>query len=162
YDTVERLLASRKCSLRIRLYTDGHKVVTLKLREVSRAHDMRARPEVEEAFGPEARDDAVWGSLPARLGRQCADDLGLVPDITLAPRGHVLRCSQEQRLFDVALDSVTLPNFGGYQRLLVEIELVEGTVTDLRHLGAALLRLPTVRPSQGGKRAHARDHIDRL
>jgi len=162
YDTAERMLASRRCSLRVRRYSDGRKLVTLKLREVSKAHDVRARPELEEAFGPDAADAAIWGSLPARLGRQCADDLDLVPDITLATRRHVLRCALDSRVFDVALDSVTLPNFGGYQRLLVEIELIEGTVADLRQLGAAFLRLPTVHPSLGGKRAHAREYIDRL
>jgi hypothetical protein len=162
YDTVERLLATRKCSLRVRRYSDGHKVVTLKLREVSKAHDVRARPEVEEAFGPDARDDVIWASLPARLGRQCADDLELVQDLTLATRRHVLRCQEDGRAYDVALDSITLPNFGEYQRQVVEVELLQGTVADLRAFAAALLRLPGVRASLGGKRAHARDYIDRL
>src|SRR5262245_32731000 len=86
YDTADHLLASRKCSLRLRRLADGRSVVTLKLREVSRAHDVRARPELEASFEPEADQVAIWSSLPARLARQCADDHELGPDLVLATR----------------------------------------------------------------------------
>jgi inorganic triphosphatase YgiF len=161
FDTVGRLLAERKYSLRTRRFPDGRTVVTLKFPEVSKSDALRARPELEEVFGPGVEDATIWASLPARLGRECADDEPLMPDLYLATRRHVLRCSDGVQVFDVALDLVTLPNFSDYARPVIEIEIVEGTRSDLLRLGGMLSRLPTVHPSQGGKRAHARAHMER-
>ncbi len=161
YDSGNRLLAERKYSLRIRRYPDGRSVMTLKFPEVSREDVLRARPELEEVFAPGASDETLWASLPARLGRECADDQPLGPDMFLATRRRVIRCAEGARVVDVALDVVTLPNFSDYLRRVVEVELVEGSRADLLLFGAALARLPSVKPSQGGKRAHARAHMER-
>jgi inorganic triphosphatase YgiF len=161
FDTAGRLLAERKYSLRTRRFPDGRTIVTLKFPEVSKSDSLRARPELEEVFGAGATDDELWASLPARMGRECADDEPLMPDLYLATRRRVLRCSDGNQVFDVALDLVTLPNFPDYARPVVEIEIVEGTRNDLLRLGGVLSRLPAVRPSQGGKRAHARGHMER-
>lgn len=161
FDTASRLLAARKYSLRVRRYPDGHAVVTLKFREVGKSGNLRSRPELEEVLGPGAPEDQIWASLPARLGRQSADDATLVADIVLETRRHVLRCQSARSLFDVALDRVSLPGFPDYVRQVVEVELVDGALSDLKRFSAVLSELPGVGASLGGKRAHARTFLQR-